>query len=189
LGSIGFVNANELNDVLLPVQKSESETPSNLSPIHTGKYRIDGSTIVLEGFGVLNIITFTSEEFNFSFKLEDSEVIYECRAVKQENKIASTTRTDMLCRAWKFGNVINPENGMPDIVGGVGLFTKAGTYLAMYPDGTAELDEWRWADAEEKTMEITTHKWQAKEIVDVELTASTLKFEVRNMIFECILAD
>jgi hypothetical protein len=68
-------------------------TQSNLSPIHAGKYSINDNIITLEGFGILNIISFTAEEFNFSFKIEKTNEIYEYKVARIEDVIHTSSRT------------------------------------------------------------------------------------------------
>jgi len=76
-----------------------SET--NLSPIHFGTYRIEGNNIILSGFGVIEIISITAEEFSFSFTLDATGEKNSFVANKSAEPISSSSRTDMLCRTWE----------------------------------------------------------------------------------------
>jgi len=167
-------NSDENLTIRFSEVRAATPTGSNLSPIHTGKYRIDGDNIILEGFGMLNIISLTAEEFIFSFKLENSGNAYEYHAEKAVNTVNESSRTDMLCRFWKFVKVSNPD--YKHQIGYGVLFSKAGTYLVTYKDGSAGLSEWKWANKEETIIQYSWNNWQYYGTAQIsELTATKLK--------------
>jgi len=142
--------------------------------VYTGKYTISGTKITLEGFGVIEVKSFSDEEFSFSLKLTDSNETYNFQAVKQENTIASSSRTNLLCRYWKVAKVDNPsyESQIGDGV----LFSKAGTYLVMHKNGSSGLAEWRWKNTEQTIFQYSWDQWEEADDAEVqELTASGFK--------------
>jgi hypothetical protein len=150
---------------------------TNLSPYHYGSYQIDGDTITLEGFGVIGVISFTAEEFIFSFTIENSDEKYEFNTEKVENAIENSSRTAMFCRYWKVSSVDPPNYYYPKLMNF--LFSNAGTYLVIYEDGTAGLSEWKWGDAGKTFIQYSWENWEddwEETHCDIlELTSSSLK--------------
>jgi hypothetical protein len=165
----------------------ERAAESNLSPVHTGRYEIDGDKIILEGFGLVNIISITAEEFNFSFKLEKSDKTYDIKAARVEDSINESSRTKMLCRAWKVEKVSDPEEN--EMIGYGVLFSRAGTYLVTYNDGTAGLAEWKWMNTEETKLQYSWDNWRNSGSVEItELTATKLSILEHGLTIELGLA-
>ncbi|MDR2389048.1 MAG: hypothetical protein LBD89_04590, partial [Tannerellaceae bacterium] len=79
---------------------TRASSDSGLSPIHFGTYKIEGDKIILSGFGIIDVISFTAEEFTFSFTLEATGKNETYVANKAADPISSTSRTDMFCRTW-----------------------------------------------------------------------------------------
>jgi hypothetical protein len=163
---------------------------TNLSPIHTGVYQIDGNNIILEGFGVIEIISFTAEEFIFSFTIENSGEKYEYNTKKVENAIDNSSRTALLCHYWKISSITPPVyDNRPTHA----IFSNAGTYLVTYADGTAGLSEWKWGDAGETFIQYSWDNW--KDVYDwpntyvkvLRLTSSNLKLQEKARVFELVL--
>jgi hypothetical protein len=160
---------------------------SDLSPIHFGTYKIEENRIILSGFGVMDVISFTADEFTFSFTLEATGEKGEYVARKAENTIASSNRTDLFCRTWTVVNVTVDENAVleydktyyiqeygdnwkaavekertEELAGLIVLFSKAGTYLVLYAgekEHEAGLSEWKWANEEETTFYYSWNNW------------------------------
>jgi hypothetical protein len=153
-------------------ERTVSPSESNLSPIHTGQYSINGNEITLAGFGLLNIVSLTTEEFIFSFTLENSNETFEYNASKIEDAAAGSSRTNMLCHFWKFDKV-SPE---PYDMNAVEvLISKAGTYLVIYNDGSAGLAEWKWANSEETRVRYSWDNWRSSSEIRIpELTPTKL---------------
>ncbi|MDR0873060.1 MAG: hypothetical protein LBN27_06280 [Prevotellaceae bacterium] len=86
-------------------RKASTTADSNLSPVHFGTYTIDGNKIILSGFGVIDIIDITAEEFNFSFTLEETGETAVYVANKSTEPISTSSRTDMFCRTWKIDSI------------------------------------------------------------------------------------
>ncbi|MDR3271938.1 MAG: hypothetical protein LBT29_00445 [Flavobacteriaceae bacterium] len=164
-----------------------STSDSNLSPIHFGTYKIEGDKIILTGFGTLDVISITAEEFTFSFTLEATGEKGTYVASKAAEPISASSRTDMLCRTWKIQEISIDESLIPDedkayyievygvnwkveleksmaeeIVGATILFSKAGTYLVLYvsEEHAAGLSEWKWANKEETAIYYSWENWE-----------------------------
>jgi hypothetical protein len=167
---------------------TSSDSETNLSPIHYGTYTINGNVITLSGFGVLNIILITVEEFTFSFTLTADGETGEYTANLSAPPISESARTKMLCKAWQIDaldidedsisdddrqryidyygpdwkdSLILKENEELGLIGTTVLFSRAGTYLVMYAkeDSEAGLAEWKWANGEETAFYYSWHNW------------------------------
>ena len=165
-------------------RSSESET--NLSPIHFGTYKIEGNKIILSGFGLIEVISITVEEFSFSFTLEATDEKNSFVAGKSGEPISSSSRTEMLCRTWIVEKVtLNGETQSDsEEIGTVVLFSKAGTYLVLYPEEEREagLAEWKWANTEETKFYYSwknwTDYWEENNIATInQLNNNTLFFQ------------
>jgi len=157
------------------MRSSESSEESNLSPIHFGTYKIDGDKIILEGFGVINVISITADEFTFSFTLTSTGETGNFIANKSAEPISSSTRTEMFCRTWVVksltidGKVFTSNddviaNGVYTdfyVIGSIVLFSRAGTYLVLYggEGGEAGLSEWKWANTKETQLYYSWENW------------------------------
>ena len=184
-----------------PLKTRSSET--NLSPIHFGTYKIEGNNIILSGFGVMEIINITAEEFSFSFTLEATGEKNSFVAEKSAEPISSSSRTDMLCRSWLLNKVIIDfdsfsqediesykeeygenwkfeveRNWSEDMLGLSVLFSRAGTYLVLYADGEAGLAEWKWANREETKIYYSWDNWEYSGIAAItELKPASLSVQ------------
>ena len=190
---------------------------SNLSPIHFGTYKIEGNTIILSGFGTINIISITAEEFCFSFVLESTGKEWNYVATT-EDQGQTSSRTEMLCRTWKLNKVVFDESFIPEelkeylkkeyganwkaeiekeyneeLAGSIILFSKAGTYLILYQgeDEEAGLSEWKWANKEETAIYYSWDNWKddwEDNIVSIkDLKSTSLKMQEEGMIYEMTL--
>jgi hypothetical protein len=157
--------------------------------VYTGKYTISNTKITLEGFGVIEVKSFSDEEFSFSLKLSDSDNSYNFQAVKLENTITSSTRTELLCRYWKIAKVSNSTYN--DMIGIGVLFSKAGTYLVTYKDGSSALAEWKWKNTEQTILQYSWDQWNqlgtSGEVQIQDLAASSLKIVESGLTFELVL--
>lgn len=163
-----------------------SESESNLSPIHFGTYKIEGNKIILSGFGLIEVVSITAEEFTFSFTLEATGKKNNFVAGKAVESISSSSRTDMLCRTWivdkvtidfsyfsqenidyykdEYGdnwqNILEQEQ-TEKYQGICILISKAGTYLVLYDgeEGNAGLSEWKWANDQETGFYYSWNNW------------------------------
>ena len=125
------------------VEKSSLRSSSG---IHTGTYTSNGNTLNLLGFGVVvfqtdgEIVVLSVERTSAS----GEKVEYSLRKIK--NTIEEAEQSNLLCKTWKLiriaGLPTSPGNGELSI-----LFSKAGSYLVTYTDGTpTELNQWKWYD-------------------------------------------
>jgi hypothetical protein len=163
----------------------------NLVSVHTGKYRIEKSNIILEGLGVLEVISINPKEFIFSFKLEKSNEKIEYHAVKMENTVAKSSKTNMLCRFWKVDNVSNPS--VSSQIGTTVLFSRAGTYLVTQ-DGITEVSEWKWGNKEETVIHYSWDKWNDNwlnnnKVIILDLSVTRLKMLEHDIIWELVLGQ
>jgi len=194
LRSVFSKNSDEKQQTIRSSEgRAANSSESNLSPIHTGKYTINGNKITLEGFGVLNIISLTTEEFVFSFKLENSNNAFEYHSEKAGSTINESSKTTMLCRYWKVDKISDPY--IEEYAIGI-LISKAGTYLCTYKDGSAGLAEWKWANKEETIFQYSWTNWESYGNAKIsELTATKLKvidhFDIpgEEVIYELILGQ
>ena len=190
-------NANSKSSWLMSAANAQAKASkalpeSNLSPVHFGKYKIDGDKIILSGFGVINVIKITKEEFAFSFKLESTGDEWNYVANKVENLISSSSKTDMLCRTWVLDKVTLSidESELTELEktfllmikalleGSTVVFSQAGTYLVMYPMGFAGLAEWKWANKEETAFYFSWDNWESSDIALInKLTSTSLEIK------------
>lgn len=172
----------------VPRPSKTARSSSLLSPVHFGTYEIEGNRIKLAGFGLIEEITLTPESFSFSFTMEQTGSRNQYVAKKKEPVIASSTRTDLLCRTWvidKFSLDIQKipaseiqhyksvygdnwqakaekeytDEGRGTIV----LLSRSGTYLVLDPNTgeneDAGLAEWKWINSEENSFYFSWDNW------------------------------
>ena len=177
---------------------------SALSPVHFGTYSIQGDTITLSEFGTINVISITAATFNFSFKLTSTGESWEF-TTQTHDPVTISSRTEMLCRSWKLDRVrldfsyldeetINyyeenfgedwkekEEKEANEETGLIILFSKAGTYLIMYPGAIAGLSEWKWVNNQETSFYYSWDNWyegwQENVVYINELSNTTLKLQ------------
>ena len=186
---------------------------SNISPIHFGTYSIEGNTIKLSGFGIVNVISITAEKISFSVKTESTGEILNYDADKAQNLIATSNRTEMLCRSWVLNKIsidvtsINEEDKnfyieeygsnwkamaekeLNDNRAGLTvLFSRAGTYLVTYTNEEPGLSEWKWANKEETAIYYSWDNWKDNwtdyPVFIKELSSTTLKIQEEFEIYE-----
>ena len=169
------------------ISMRSSESESNLSPIHFGTYKIEGENIILSGFGLIEVVSITSDEFSFSFTLESTGKKDSFVAAKSVEPISSSSRTEMFCRTWigqkvtldisnisqEDVNYYKEEYGenwktqleqeeTDNFKGVIILFSRAGTYLVLYDGeaGEAGLSEWKWTNKEEVAIYYSWDNWE-----------------------------
>jgi hypothetical protein len=199
---------------------SRASGDSNLSPVHFGTYKIEGDRIILSGLGVIDVISIAEDEFTFSFTLTVRGETGECVANKAAAAVSSSNRTEMFCRTWKVERITADESLIPEEekqgyideygagwkaiieqeaterhAGIIVLFSRAGTYLALYAneDGDeSDLSEWKWTSSAETAIYYSWDNWEDEwtenVVAVVELTKSTLKIQERAMIIHLVLA-
>ena len=166
---------------------TRASSESNLSPLHFGTYKIQGNKILLSGFGVIDVISITEEEFAFSFTLTSTGEKEEFVANKAAEPITAGSRADKLCRTWEVTAVTIDENAFSqdekaelieiygpnwkaelekeiaeEQTGLIVFFSKAGTYLILYENEGEEeagLSEWKWANKEETLIYYSWDNW------------------------------
>lgn len=141
-----------------------------------GKYTQDGNILHLENFGTLEIIYEGDIIAGFELTLagETESVSLE---VEKEEQLEDDELNNQLCRTWNIVSVrdveyvngekvydatMTPENPYaPDDDGNMEeltafplqiLFSKAGTYLVYYKDGTVDMAKWKWRNKADKTI-------------------------------------
>jgi hypothetical protein len=185
-----FGNSKILGAKKKDVATRESESETNPSPIHFGTYTIEGNTMILSGFGVLEAVSVTTEKFAFALTLEGTEKKEEYVASKVAELIPASTRTDMLCRSWKIQEQTIIEDLVPadekadyedeygvkwkeelqkeldeELLGAIVLFSRAGTYLVLPvgDESEPELAEWKWANEDETAFYYSWENWDEGE--------------------------
>ena len=193
---------DEVYIVIEREESAEADHPARETlKFHTGKYTVseDSVEVYLIDFGILQIDP-SSGEKSAAVKLQleprlafPNHDIYEFNAEKAV-EIASSTKTDLICRNWKFVRFLlngvlwepweEPEawptwefpQSKPEITN---LFSKAGTYLqTLTVDGAQTLTvlgEWKWVDENENAFYHTDWRagnWQ-EDAVNVTLTETT----------------
>ncbi len=186
LRSLSTSSKNSLFKKNTPKAFSMRSSQSNLSSIHFGTYKIEGNKIILSGFGLMEVISITNEEFSFSFTLEATGEKNSFVAGKSDEPISSSSKTEMLCRTW-IGEKVTldiskfseediysfeeeygedwiaqiEEEETNDFKGLIALFSRAGTYLVLYDgeEGEAGLSEWKWANKEETVINYSWENW------------------------------
>lgn len=162
---------------------------SNLSPVHFGNYRIEDDRIILSGFGLIEEVSFTSDEFSFSFAMESTGEKDWYVVKKATGVVASSARTKMLCRTWQIDQISFDLDMIPDDVAGLYeevfgenweeelpkemteeakgspvLFSQSGTYLVLgvnteTGETEAGLSEWKWEDTSETAIYYSWDNW------------------------------
>ena len=141
-----------------------------------GKYTKDGNILHLENFGTLEIVY--NGDIITGFKLTPAGASVAIPlGVEKEEQQESDALNNQLCRTWNMVSIREVEylNGKktydvtstpehPYVPGDNGemeevedfplqvLFSKSGTYLVYYKDGTVDVAEWKWKDKAEKTV-------------------------------------
>jgi len=190
LRSLSISSKNSLlkNNSTKVAKTRSSESESNLFPILFGTYRIEANKIILVAFGVIEVISISSEEFSFSFTLESTGEKKNFVAAKSDEPISSSSRTDMLCRTWNFDDLTIDFNSFSQediddfkaeygedwqnkleqeerefMQGLTVLFSRAGTYLVIYGGerkGETGLAEWKWANSQETRLYYSWDNWE-----------------------------
>jgi hypothetical protein len=190
------------NNISQAVRTRSSEPESNLSPIHFGTYKIEGNKIILSGFGLIEVVSITAEEFCFSFTLESTGEKDSFVAGKSDEPISASSRTEMFCRTWILDKMTIDVNSfsqedIDDFKNEYGdnwknileqelteenkgicvLFSKAGTYLVLYDGekGEAGLSEWKWANSQETRFYYSWDNWTEEDWSDNIVTIVDLK--------------
>ncbi len=172
------------------------------SLIRFGTYRVEGDKIILEGFGIIGDMEFTEAEFHFSFSAKENATGTALIATKFGDTISESDKTNLLCQTWDITRVTKAPNmteeqlnyllmniGTTDdntltsmYKGSNVLFSRAGTYLSLYPTGLSYLSSWRWANSQEKEIEYTHSGWSDPanigKVTIANLTSKTV--ELRN---------
>lgn len=140
-----------------------------------GKYTKDGNVLHLENFGTLEIVY--EGDIVSAFKLTPAGESTVSLGVEKEEQLENDVLNNQLCRTWNIISVreadyengkkidddtMTPEN--PYYTNEDGeveevtdfplqvLFSKAGTYLVYYKDGTVDMAKWSWRNKSEKTI-------------------------------------
>lgn len=186
---------NSSNNLLGKKRTASGNARTNSSPIHFGSYKIDGNKITLTGFGVIDVINLTEEEFHFSFTIQSTGNANEYIASKTQEPIMSSSRADMICKTWVLDKVTIDVNSFDadeiaefieedgpnwaaiwaqeeteDSKGDIVLFSKAGTYLILYKNqeikDEAGLAEWKWTNSSENAFYYSWDNWTSPDWTD-----------------------
>jgi hypothetical protein len=172
------------NNKILAAKQKDAATratdESNLEskPAHFGTYTLAENKIQLSGFGVLEAISVTTEEFIFVLIPEGTKKTEHYIARKVEELIPASNQADMLCRSWEIKKLTIIDNLMSErekesyrktdgpnwkeelenkinkeVVGRtIVLFSRTGTFLVIVSDGDESklyAFDWTWRNKEE----------------------------------------
>jgi hypothetical protein len=117
-----------------------------------GTYTVCGDEVTLSDLGTLTVTSLVDNDIAFSLSISGGEA-YSMSGDKVQ-EMPSTTKTDLLCRTWRivsFEPEYEEEDGeeVPEFA----YFSKAGTYLVSYSDGSSMLSNWRWRSESEGTID------------------------------------
>ena len=156
------------------------------SPVYFGTYSINGNKINLAGLGVMEVKNLTDEDISFSFKPDATGTTSNYEADKAA-PVATSSKTDLLCRTWVVQRVTRNGADDPDAssIGFVTVFSKAGTYLFIPDSGGVGLARWRWADSAENAIHYT---WWAVDWEDYG-TATITKLDNNNLVIQEVIED
>lgn len=156
-----------------------------------GTYEIlDSETLLLSNFGTIKITSINKDTMDYTITLEDSEKSVYTISVAKADELASSIKTEMLCRTWKLVETNGYEHDAADGIELL-LFSKAGTYftslLMSQDDPDSEIAKWKWKDETETKVYYSwkeTPEWNLDnddegEVEIVELTENRLEiFEI-----------
>ncbi len=112
-----------------------------------GTYTVAGDKVIMSDLGEMTITSLGESGIAFSLAIYGGSAVSMSGGKAQE--MASSSKTDLLCRTWKVvsyeedGVVYyesNEEFAMPEFV----YFSKAGTYLLTFSNGSTGLSNWKW---------------------------------------------
>lgn len=162
------------------VEESVTVDGKESTRLHYGSYELVDNMIGLIDFANITVVELTDDELQFGMVMAKSTEKPLPFIAKRKVEMASTDRTDLLCRTWK----VDKLNGL-DVAGtedeSIMLFSKAGTYFVTTPDPEdGGLAQWRWkAGSDEKIMEYTWDKIfdgdESGEVTIEELTKDYLR--------------
>lgn len=151
-----------------------------------GTYEIlDSETLLLSNFGTIKIANINQDTMDYTVTLEDSEKSVYTISVTKADELASSVKTELLCKTWKLVETDGYEHDDADGVELL-LFSKAGTYLTslLMPqsDPDTEIAKWKWKDGTETKVFYSwkeTPEWNLDnedegEVEIVELTENRL---------------
>ncbi len=148
-----------------------------------GTYQIlENNDISLSGFGTLNIIDIEKNGIRFSIQLIDNTINEIFINASRQAEIASSTKTDLLCKTWEMLTV-NGEPAVGTDMEITSLFSKSGTYFVSYAipedENAGGLAKWRWKDETETHLLYSWAEipvWEKADSVHVsELTSTKLE--------------
>ncbi len=119
-----------------------------------GTYTVEGDKVILSGFGTITISSIADGVIEFTLEVDGEDEAVSLSGEKQQ-EMASSSKTDMLCRTWKLVSMNPPvveegEDGdsKPEFV----YFSKAGTYLVSFENGESMLSNWKWKSEADGTI-------------------------------------
>lgn len=143
---------------------------------------VDETTITLSNFGTLKISTLNDNSLSFSIQLTGNPANTIVITATKQNEMATTTRTDLLCKTWEMVT-LNGESVVGTDMELTVLFSKAGTYLVTFviplEENSGDLAQWKWKNVAETELLYSWDEvpvWSEANSVQIpELTATTLK--------------
>lgn len=162
-------------------------TRSSDPTVTFGTYTIqDDDSIVMSDFGTVLIESSDDTNVSFSLILEDNTSVSITSTVA-ETITYSSSNTDLLCsKIWEY--ISSTENGVNveldiDQKDTTFNFTKSGTYLITYYDGSYSLFEWKWKDESKGEFYYKNYNgWDGSYATILELSSS--KLVVKEIFYE-----
>ena len=115
-----------------------------------GAYTLADQKINLVDLGTIEAKTLADDSFKFDFTPTGASAPISIETTKAE-QMATTTRTEDLCRTWTLVSIDNvPVAGTDNEL--TVLFSESGTYLVSYSNGTSGTAQWKWKDSNEDTI-------------------------------------
>ncbi len=130
--SIEFI----LDDYFILVQRSGDSEPE----ITYGKYYVSGTSVILSGFGTMDMTSWSSSKLSFTMDITDG--VSASYSGSKEETISDTDETVLASTIWR---TVTSYSDSDDSDTGYVIFTSYGTLLLINEDGTSQLGEWVWA--------------------------------------------
>jgi hypothetical protein len=156
------------------VVKNTTQKSTNNQNVYFGTYKIiDNSSIELSDFGTLKITSIDDNNISFSLTLEGYPKIDIIINATKADKIATSSKTELLCRTWNLVS-LNGVSAIDTEYDLTVLFSDAGTYFVTFNDSLEDLSvaQWCWKSNSETTL---CYSWEGEPTCDGESEVEILK--------------
>lgn len=163
------------------LSKKKHTTRTEFEGYKFGTYTVTGKNqYTLSGFGTLTIVEDGDNIYDLMIKCDNGQSI--TLGANRDNMYSSSEMTNNLCRTWSINKLHEQqwkdnqitldetwEIGKYDSDPIEVIFTKAGTYMVFYADGTLDVSTWKW---ENESKGIMRYSWNLDYIDDPEESGS-----------------